>query len=205
MPFCTVCGAEHGNGDQFCRQCGRALAPARAPSGVPPETGLAPPPKPAQPHRSNKRIVLALAIIGMAVIAIVIGVNWPGTVTAPELQPFANGTAGPTLDKAGDLCPAAPNWTDVIAHPASYRGRCVLQSGLVTFTNGPSVEFRLDVLTGSGNYESLWINFDPDGGLTKFWPTVDTSRGVSALGTIQGVKNGLPFIAAVEVYYSRTN
>ncbi len=122
-------------------------------------------------------------------------------VLAQELKPYEDTAQGPSLDDAATICPALPEWSLVMRSPTSYRGRCVFLDGFVQFASGPDIEFRLNATDQGQTTAPLWIRFEPASGISTFWGKADTARDINVLGTLQGVKNGLPYIDAQEVYY----
>lgn len=121
-------------------------------------------------------------------------------VVAPELQSVQGSAISVDLTTATTLCPSAPVSSVALAAPASYRGRCVMVFGRLA----PSFDtywwegsyYRLNLIDGAGSVE-IGANSARDA--LKGAGAGANSR-VAVLGTLQGVRGGLPYVVAAKTW-----
>jgi hypothetical protein len=143
-------------------------------------------------------------LIGIAILAVGIGVllywdraTFPseGAAKAPELAQLTSFSTPPAFATATGMCPPSPSWAAVMISPASYRGRCVFIHGAANAAPDGSPYVRLDDTVDD---QSFWVGWGPGGALTT---PGNHCPLVYILGTLQGARNGLPYVVATEGYW----
>ncbi len=95
MPYCTNCGHEHADGDEFCANCGRSLTAHQVSSST------------ARPWYRRKRFAIPLGVLGFIVLIGVVAQDESGTRSQPP--PVA--TAGTTSESAKTTSGSGSNVT----------------------------------------------------------------------------------------------
>lgn len=118
-----------------------------------------------------------------------------GAAKAPELANLNSYSTPPAFATAAALCPANPVWAAVLLSPTTYRGRCVFIHGAPKASPGDGPYVRLDDMPDA---QSFWVGWGPGNALTA---SGDHCPLVYILGTLQGVRDGLPYVVAAEGYW----
>gem|GEM_PF-3118470 len=123
-------------------------------------------------------------------------------VVAGELLPYENSTLDAAT--AAQICPQTPSWTLVTAFPFTYRGRCVFISGRVRPEDRtqPFVHLILVnvVPTESQVNQAVLLDLRTIKDRAKFWQDIDVTRTISAVGTLQGIRDESPLIWPSDLY-----
>jgi hypothetical protein len=220
---CSNCGIEYRVGQGFCGACGGALPPATptARSGW-------------RRRAPVLAAALVIAVGLGALIHNGGAASGDNLVTAPEIQPFLPQTRVIPRATEEAICPNnMPDWNEVLVTPASFRGRCVYVVGFLasgpTAQNPGIVRMALDharlqafaisdaaraYAVGTADVseawygdfaqqdQALWVIFNSAG--PPPWQPADSTIPFAVLGTIQGTRDGLPYINAQQVGYART-
>jgi len=118
---------------------------------------------------------------------------------ATELQSFHNNPdQNLTLGEGEKVCKQAVDWNDVARSPVLYRGRCALVYGDVSLTDLSArvVKVGPEPLTGMPAVLVDIGGYDP----ATLWAGHTKSPSLFALGTIQGIREGMPYVTAEAIW-----